>query len=143
MATRTQRRTTRQRVAIHAAIQGHPSHPSADEVYQEVRRVIPRISLGTVYRNLQHLVSEGKIRMVLLNGRIARYDPRVEEHDHFVCQQCGRVEDLSLKRGKRIRLASLTKEGFTITAHSLTIQGLCPKCTRKRKKLSLQTSTIP
>ncbi|MBI3795908.1 MAG: transcriptional repressor [Deltaproteobacteria bacterium] len=132
MVSEVNKRATRQLAAVYQALQGDHSHPSADEVYQRVRRTLPRISLGTVYRNLQRLVTEGKIRMFLLGERIARYDPMVAEHDHFICQRCGRVEDVLLERNRQVNLAPLVNQGFTVTAHSLAIHGLCQKCGRVR-----------
>lgn len=128
------KRATRQLTVVYEALQGDHSHPSADEIYQRVRRTLPRISLGTIYRNLQRLVEEGKIRMFLLGERLARYDPMLAEHDHFICQQCGRVEDVLLERNRQVNLAPLVHKGFTVTAHSLTIQGLCQKCGREQPK---------
>src|ERR671931_345977 len=101
MASEVRKRATRQLAAVYKALQGDHSHPSADEIYRRVRKTLPRISLGTVYRDLQRLVAEGKIRMLLLGERVARYDPMVAEHDHFICQQCGRVEDVLLAREQR------------------------------------------
>ena len=132
MASEIHKRATRQLATVYRALQGDHSHPSADEVYQRVRRTLPRISLGTVYRNLQRLVAEGKIRMFLLGERVARYDPMVAEHDHFICQQCGRIEDILLERNRQVNLAPLVNKGFTVTAHSLAIHGLCQKCGRVR-----------
>jgi Fe2+ or Zn2+ uptake regulation protein len=145
MVSEIQKRATRQLAAVYQALQGDHSHPSADEVYQRVRRTLPRISLGTVYRNLQRLVAEGKIRMFLLGERLARYDPMIVEHDHFICQQCGRVEDILLERNRQVDLAPLRDKGFTITAHSLAIHGLCQKCGRARPKRSAarQAARIP
>ena len=128
------KRATRQLTAMYEALQGDHSHPSADDIYQRVRRTLPRISLGTVYRNLQRLVAEGKIRAFLLGERVARYDPMVAEHDHFICRQCGRIEDVLLERNRQVNLAPLVSKGFTVTAHSLTIHGLCQKCGLTHRK---------
>ena len=136
MVSKVHKRATRQLAAVYDALRGDHSHPGADEIYQRVRRALPRISLGTVYRNLQRLVAEGKIRMFLLGERVARYDPMVAEHDHFICQRCGRVEDVLLERERRVNLAPLVNRGFTVTAHSLAIHGLCQKCGRERPKKS-------
>jgi len=136
MVSKVHKRATRQLAAVYDALRGDHSHPGADEIYQRVRRALPRISLGTVYRNLQRLVEERKIRMFLLGERVARYDPMVVEHDHFICQRCGRVEDVLLPRDRRVDLAPLVDRGFTITAHSLAIHGLCQKCGRERPKKS-------
>src|SRR5215813_10443558 len=114
-----QKRATQQLATVYEALQGDHSHPSADEVYQRVRQTLPRISLGTVYRNLQRLVAEGKIRMFLLGERVARYDPMMAEHDHFICQQCGSIEDVLLERNRQVNLAPLVNKGFTVTTHSL------------------------
>ena len=134
MVSKVHKRATRQLTAVYDVLRGDHSHPGADEIYERVRRALPRISLGTVYRNLQRLVEEGKIRMFLLGERVARYDPMVAEHDHFICQRCGRVEDVLLPRDRRVDLAPLVDRGFTITAHSLAIHGLCQKCGRERHR---------
>jgi Fur family transcriptional regulator, peroxide stress response regulator len=136
MINQVHKRMTRQLTAVYEALQDDHSHPNADEIYLRVRRTLPRISLGTVYRNLQRLVEEGKIRMFLLGERVARYDPMIAEHDHFICQQCGRVEDVLLERNQQVNLAPLVNRGFTVTAHSLAIHGLCQKCGRGQPKRS-------
>jgi len=125
-------RTTRQLTVISTAIQGDHSHPSAEDIYMRVRKVLPHISLGTVYRNLQRLVQEGTIQMLFLGERVARYDPTLVKHDHFICQQCGRVEDVWVDRDHSVDFASLVKEGFTVTAHSLAIHGVCQLCGPQR-----------
>jgi len=124
----TQKRATRQLEAVFHALQGDPTHPFADEIYHRVRKKLPRISLATVYRNLQRLVEDGKIRTVLLGGRVARYDPETCDHDHFICECCGRVQDLFLERDRQVDLTPLTSEGYFVTTHNLTVYGLCQAC---------------
>ncbi|MGE0826917.1 MAG: Fur family transcriptional regulator [Candidatus Binatia bacterium] len=126
------KRTTQQLRAVCEALQEDHSHPSAEEIYRRVQQVFPRISLGTVYRNLQRLVAEGQIRAVRLGDRMTRYDPTLEDHDHFICQRCGRVEDVWLERDRQINLTPLIKKGFTIIDHSLAIHGVCRQCSRLR-----------
>lgn len=134
MVGEVQKRATRQLAAVYEAIQGDLSHPNADEIYLRVRKTLPRISLGTVYRNLQRLVAEGKIRVLLLGGRIARYDPMIVEHDHFICQKCGCVVDLVVERDRQVNLTPLLNQGFTITTHSLSVHGLCQTCGQQSPK---------
>ena len=124
----TQKRATRQLEAVFQALQGDPSHPFADEIYRRVRKKLPRISLATVYRNLQRLAEEGKIRTVLLGERVARYDPETSDHDHFICESCGRVQDLFLERDRQVDLTPLTNEGYIVTTHNLTVYGICRVC---------------
>lgn len=121
-------RITQQLTVIAAAIEGDHTHPSAEDIYLRVRKILPHISLGTVYRNLQRLVQDGAVQLLFFGDRTARYDPTLEEHDHFICQRCGRVEDVKVERDRRMDFASLVREGFTITAHSLAIRGVCQRC---------------
>jgi Fur family ferric uptake transcriptional regulator len=131
-AARTRR--TRQLEQVFAALQGDHTHPFAHEIYRRVHKRLPRISLATVYRNLHSLVEEGKIQTFLLDGQGARYDPETSEHDHFVCERCGRVDDLFLRRARRrIDLTSLAKQGYVVTTHNLTVHGMCQGCASRRR----------
>ncbi|MGH2525007.1 MAG: Fur family transcriptional regulator, partial [Anaerolineales bacterium] len=104
MRRAARKRKTRQLEHVFQALQGDHSHPFAHEIYRRVHKKLPRISLATVYRNLHSLVDEGKIRTLLLGDQVARYDPKTSEHDHFVCERCGRVSDLFLRRARRMDL---------------------------------------
>ncbi|MBM4256500.1 MAG: transcriptional repressor [Deltaproteobacteria bacterium] len=132
MTRNIRKRTTRQLTAVYEALKGDHSHPSAEEVYRRVRKSSPRVSLGTVYRNLQRLTEEGKIRTVHFGDRSARYDPTLEDHDHFICHRCGRVEDIWLKRDRQMNVTPLVNKGFVVLEHSLAIHGLCPQCGQRR-----------
>src|SRR5215831_974594 len=118
MQRAARRRKTRQLEQVFAALQGDHSHPFAQEIYRRVHKRLPRISLATVYRNLHSLVEEGKIRTLLLDGQGARYDPETSEHDHFVCERCGRVDDLFLRARRRIDLTSQTKWSCSLVSGS-------------------------
>jgi Fe2+ or Zn2+ uptake regulation protein len=134
MANQVQKRMTRQLAAVYEALHADPTHPSADEIYQRVRQMLPQISLGTVYRNLQRLVEEGRIHLLLVGERIARYDPMLTEHDHFICLQCGEVVDVLLDRDRQVNVAPLLEQGFTVATHSLSVHGLCQQCAQKPLK---------
>ena len=133
MRRAARRRKTRQLEQVFAALQGDHSHPFAQEIYRRVHKRLPRISLATVYRNLHSLVEEGKIRTLLLDGQGARYDPETSEHDHFVCDRCGRVDDLFLRARRRIDLASLAKRGYVVATHNVTVHGMCQGCAARRR----------
>jgi Fe2+ or Zn2+ uptake regulation protein len=131
MVSEMQKRSTRQLTAVYEALLNDHSHPSADEIFMRVRKTLPRISLGTVYRNLQRLVEEGKIRMLFSGGRVTRFDPMIVEHDHFICRQCERVIDVVLESDRQVNLAPLVEQGFTIATQSLSIHGLCQQCSQR------------
>lgn len=124
--------STRQLEQVFQALQGDSTHPFADEIHWRVRKKLPRISLATVYRNLHRLVADGKIRTVLLGERVVRYDPETSDHDHFVCERCGRVIDLFLGPDRRIHLPALANDGHVETTHSLTVHGTCRVCAARR-----------
>jgi Fur family transcriptional regulator, peroxide stress response regulator len=121
-----ERRSTRQLEAVWDAVKDEASHPTADQVYEKVRAVIPNISLGTVYRNLQKLVAQGRLQVLTLD-RTQRFDPMVKGHDHFICEKCGRVYDAFVKP-KKILSSYLPREGFTVTSHQLSLYGTCQEC---------------
>jgi Fur family peroxide stress response transcriptional regulator len=121
-----ERRSTRQLEAVWDAVKDESSHPTADQIYEKVRAVIPHISLGTVYRNLQKLVAEGRLQ-VLTVDRTQRFDPMVKGHDHFICEKCGGVFDAFVDP-KKILSSYLPHEGFNVTSHQLTLYGNCRNC---------------
>ncbi len=124
-------RRTRQLAAVYDVVRVAHDHPTAEEVCERVRRHVPRISLGTVYRNLQKLAAERQVRVVHLAERPARYDAMVQEHDHFLCEGCGEVVDLA-RAAARPNCAALRASGYHVRAHALTLYGLCPRCGRQQ-----------
>src|ERR1044072_209181 len=107
---RKQVRTTKQLGMIWETIKDDTSHPTADQIYDRVRKKLPSISLGTVYRNLQKLVADRKLQ-VLMRGRSQHFDPLVEKHQHFICESCDRVYDVLLDNQKEIKPFKLPHEG--------------------------------
>jgi Fur family transcriptional regulator, peroxide stress response regulator len=134
MRRASRKRRTRQLAQVFEALQGDHSHPFAHEIYRRVHKKLPRISLATVYRNLHSLVEEGKIRTLLLDGQAARFDPETSKHDHFVCEKCGRVVDLFLRRrARQVDLTPLAKHGYVVTTHNLTVHGMCRACAARHR----------
>jgi Fur family transcriptional regulator, peroxide stress response regulator len=134
MRRAARKRRTPQLAQVFEALQGDHSHPFAHEIYRRVHKKLPRISLATVYRNLHSLVEDGKIRTLLLDGQAARFDPETSEHDHFVCEKCGRVVDLFLRRrARQVDLTPLAKHGYVVTTHNLTVHGMCRACAARHR----------
>lgn len=123
------RRTTRQLAVVLAAVQtSGTEHPSADRVFAEVRRHLPHIGLGTVYRNLQRLVVDGRIGALShLGHRSVRYDPNPGDHDHFVCEACGRIDDVP-SGPPPPGLDVARRAGHVVTSHALVLFGRCRTC---------------
>ena len=122
------RRTTPQLAVVLEAVRtSGTDHPTAERIYDRVRRVLPSISLGTVYRNLQRLVQEGKIGAAQLGARSLHYDPTATPHDHFVCRSCGRVEDLMVDAPEPLHDLA-RRAGHDVVSHTLVLYGQCRTC---------------
>jgi len=120
-------RRSKQREAITRVLRSTTSHPTADWIYEQVRKEIPNISLGTVYRNLKLLRDEGRI-LDLDTGSLNRFDGNNENHYHFRCEGCGRVFDVDEPVDLSLDRRVAEKMGFTVSHHRLEFRGLCNDC---------------
>ena len=126
------RRLTPQRRAVLEAVQQAPIHPDACWVYDQVRRRLPNISLGTVYRSLAVLEDAGVIQELPQAGGPTRYDANVEEHQHVVCSQCGRVADVEVGDLTAVRELVSRSAGFAeVVGERLEFYGRCSECAGK------------
>ncbi len=124
---------TPQRRAILEELAKLRSHPTADEVFVLVRKKVPKVSLATIYRNLECLAEAGMIQKLELTGKKRRYDADTERHYHFRCIECGKVFDLALDaEGALDELADQIEE-FEVLEHRLEFRGRCPECTQKNE----------
>ena len=126
------RKITAQRRCIFRALQGDVSHPSAERVYERVRREMPNVSLKTVYQTLNDLADLGVIAALDVGTGSTRFDPNVETtHHHLVCRSCGKVRDLAVDLpGLGVpRRAAL---GFAVDSAEVVFRGLCAECRGSR-----------
>lgn len=126
-------RNTKQRNLIMELMEGNFSHPTADEIYELARKKNPRISRGTVYRNLNVLVESRNIQKIVVPDGADHYDSVLEMHYHFHCDSCGKMFDVpqsvTVEMGKASK--EMESEGFLVTGHNLIFTGICPKCRKK------------
>ena len=127
------RRNTRQREAIMRFLRHTGSHPTADQIYDEVRKSVPNISKGTVYRNLRVLQDDGDVTELRLNGTVGRYEVKQKSHYHFRCEQCGRVSDIDVPVKKELNQQAANRTGLKISYHQLEFRGLCKDCENKQR----------
>lgn len=127
-------RMTKQRRIILEELRATHNHPTADEIYHRVRERLPRISLGTVYRNLDRLAASGMIRRLDNAGPQMRFDADLDRHIHIRCVRCGRITDLdgdpdtSEHECDRDMLAGT---GYTMIERRIEYTGICPACAEK------------
>jgi Fur family ferric uptake transcriptional regulator len=119
---------TQQRKIILEELRKVDTHPSADEVYELVRRRLPRISLGTVYRNLEILSKTGAIQKLEPGCSLKRFDGNPHEHYHIRCIQCDRVVDAHFDIELNFTNEDCKGSSFKIIGHKLEFIGLCPGC---------------
>jgi Fur family transcriptional regulator, ferric uptake regulator len=125
-------RKTKQREAILDELVKLPTHPSAAELYVRVRKRLPRISLGTVYRNLETLSREGVIRRLETAGSQKRFDADTGDHRHIRCVACGRIDDLAADADRGRYDARVAKgTGYRVLGRRVEYLGVCPACGKK------------
>lgn len=150
------RRNTKQRQLILEAVQSRCDHPSAEQIFRQVREKDPKISLGTVYRNLAILAEEGKLLDLRLS-EADRFDRTTAPHDHFFCEECGRIFDIRQSAAEALpdirqsaadregaqpffaadngpdacAAETLDPDGFVIRSHQTLYRGICPICAAK------------
>lgn len=122
---------SRQREEIVHFLKTRKDHPTAEVVYENVRMVYPKISLGTVYRNLTLLSDTGEILRLRLGDGVDHFDADTSEHYHVICNSCGSVTDLEMKGIKLPIDTSILPYDGTITGHIIYFTGVCKKCNLK------------
>ena len=130
MDQRPRTRETRQRRLVYETVKKSHAHPTADTIFEKVRRTMPKISLGTVYRNLSVLKSEGMIREIAGPDRKAHYEADLSAHGHFICTGCSAIMDVT--PCPQIEWEGLKDlVGCDVHSQSTEFVGLCPSCARR------------
>jgi len=125
---------TKQRKVILEVLRSADSHPPADKVYESVRRRIPDVSLGTVYRNLEKLRRSGSILKLDTGTGQRRYDGNTRPHHHMVCNECGRVMDVPEVAEISVDFNGELLDGFNVENYVFMLRGKCPRCAVKMKR---------
>ncbi|MDD7593833.1 MAG: transcriptional repressor [Peptoniphilaceae bacterium] len=127
-------RNSKQRELVLRLVRERPAHPTADEIYEMARKINPRISRGTVYRNLNLLAERGEIqRLEMMDGPV-HYDPIQEPHYHFLCRKCHQVFNTPIPYQDSLNQTPANMEGFQTEGHRLFLVGLCPDCAKAEKE---------
>ena len=126
------RRLTDQRRVILEVVRSTDTHPTAEWVHHEVKKRVPRVSLGTVYRNLKLLTEQGLLAE-LADGNYTRYDGRIDGHHHFRCSTCGRIFDLDEPIDHRLEERVASRTGFEVAHHRIEFFGHCSACASSRQ----------
>ncbi len=121
---------SRQREVIFNIIKNTTAHPTVNSIYQEARREIPNISLGTVYRNITSLAESGDIKEITVGDGFQHFDGDVGNHMHFHCTECGKIYDCDIPENT-LKQHIEEKLGCTVTQEKTLFDGICKTCLRK------------
>lgn len=119
-------RYSKQREAVYDVLYKTDTHPDVSWIYGEVKKIIPNISLATVYRNLDELESLGKIKKVSVEGYSERYDAKVGAHAHIVCESCGKIVDADMSD------VTVNHNFDNVSRCEVTFYGKCDECRKNR-----------
>lgn len=124
---------SKQRESIKSFLRTRTDHPTAETVYENIQKEFPRISLGTVYRNLALLTDIGEIQKLSTGIGPDRFDGNAAPHYHFICKKCGCVQDLRLQGLDHINLLAQHDFDGTIEEHVVFFYGICHACGESEK----------
>ena len=124
---------SRQRESIKEFLMTRTDHPTAETIYENLRKEYPKISLGTVYRNLSLLTDIGEIQTISTGVGPDRFDGNVHPHYHFICKHCGQVIDLKMQGLEHINLLAQHEFSGSIEGHTVFFCGSCEECLEKEK----------
>jgi Fur family peroxide stress response transcriptional regulator len=127
-----EKKFSRQREAIVQVLRARKDHPTADDVYMALKDDYPRLSLGTVYRNLALLSEEGCIMRIRSYDGPDRYDGNAEIHYHFVCKDCKRVLDIDIPVDFKLDKEAEMATGHEVDGHDVLFFGRCSDCITKQ-----------
>jgi len=133
-------RITRQRRVILEELRKVDTHPSADEIYEMVRKRLPRISLGTIYRNLEILSETGEIQKLETGSHLKRFDGRADDHCHIRCRRCDRLVDIFVHLGAELDDRIRGATDFAVLGHKLEFVGICPNCQDQAAEAPIATA---
>lgn len=125
-------RNSKQRNEILKSIMDSYDHPNAETIYLRVKKIMPNISLGTVYRNLCLLVNQGLVRQICTSYGPNRYDKTLKEHYHFFCRECGELSDVEYHFSATDIYHKMSESsGNKFDGMELTFSGICKNCQNK------------
>ena len=123
------RRYSRKREAIRDALMSTTSHPTAEWIYSVLKTELPDLSLATVYRNLSEMKKNGEIQSVAFWGGKERFDGNIKKHSHFVCEECGRIDDFHfIAHDTEIDQFAQSEYDGIVEYHTLVFHGKCKEC---------------
>jgi Fur family peroxide stress response transcriptional regulator len=124
-------KVTPQRLAVCEIILSSKRHPTAEEVYQAVKKKHPTVSLATVYQALHLLTKLGLVQELALSDGVSRYEPNVSPHINVICPKCGEIRDFKPKSIEELWSRIVSELGFDPLGQRLDVYRYCDRCRSK------------
>jgi Fur family peroxide stress response transcriptional regulator len=121
---------TPQRYAVLDFLVRSREHPTADQISAALNRRYPRASRATIYNTLNALRDAGLVHEVYMDDSVARFDANLDEHHHFVCRVCDRLEDVPFEVLGKLPARKLAR-GHTVENYEIVMRGVCAACQRR------------
>lgn len=110
-------------------------HPTADWIYDSLKKEFPNLSMGTVYRNLNILMEQGLIKKLDFGSTFDRFDAVVKPHYHFICEQCGKIVDLDIPVADELNEKVRSRTPYVVKKHRIEFFGLCDECAHNKTEV--------
>ncbi len=133
---------SRQREHIYRLLQSTDKHPTASWIYDQLKPVFTNLSMGTVYRNINILLDQNLIQKLEAGSSFDRYDANIDLHYHFLCRECGAVDDIPVEVFKNLNQEVSQATGYQVENHRLDFYGICPDCAQQEKPIRNINSNI-
>ena len=124
-------RKSKQRKRILELLRSTGSHPTADWIYDQLKKEFPQLSFGTIYRNLSILIEQGLVKKIHFGSTFDRFEANVQPHYHLVCESCGKIMDFNLPIYNDLNTQAKQQTSFSISYHKLEFFGTCEDCKEK------------
>ena len=121
-------RQSKQRNRILEFLRSTDSHPTADRIYEHIKKEFPKLSLGTVYRNLSMLIDQGLVKKIHFGSTFDRFEANTRQHYHLICESCGNIVDFNMNIYDDLNEQAKKLTTFKIHDHKLEFFGICQDC---------------
>ncbi|MDI6783885.1 MAG: transcriptional repressor [bacterium] len=122
---------THQRIAIYTELVKSKAHPSAEMIFQNLKKKYPSMSFATVYKTMETFIALNLVYPINTGQEVIRYDGNPELHHHFICRGCNAIEDIADSAFGHIELPDSVAKEYTILTYGLVLQGICKTCRKK------------
>ncbi|MBI3584289.1 MAG: transcriptional repressor [Nitrospinae bacterium] len=129
---------TPQRIAILRYLDGNTSHPTADDIFTQIKKAYPTVSFATVYNTLLALKEKGEILEVTIDPEKKHYDSNVTTHHHIICTECNKIGDVIKDYSDALRLPSEILKEYKTVGNHIDFYGICKECQKERRELKIK-----